>query len=54
MRRIDAFKLALAACAAVLFAFGIRTDSPAVRWGGIGCLVAAVALRFVGPRRPLD
>lgn len=54
MRRVESFKLALAACAAVLFAWGIRSDAPVFRWAAIACLVAAVALRFVGPRRPLD
>lgn len=54
MRRIDRFKLGLTACAAVLFALGIRNDAPQFRWAAIACLVAAFALRFVGPRRPLD
>lgn len=54
MRRIDAFKLALAACAAVLLAWGIRNDASPYRWAGIACLVVAFLLRFVGRRRPLD
>ena len=54
MRRIEAFKLAIAACAAVLLFWGIRADSEAFRWAGIALLAAVVLLRFVKPRRPLD
>lgn len=54
MRRIDAFKLALAACAAVLLFWGIRVEAESYRWVGIVLLVVAVLLRFVRPRRPLD
>lgn len=54
MRRVDSFKLVLAVCAALLFAWGIRSDAPAFRWAAIACLLGAVALRFIGPRRPLD
>lgn len=54
MRRIDTFKLGLAACAALLFAWGVRTDAQPYRWAAIACLVAAFLLRFLGRRRPLD
>ena len=54
MRRIDTFKLALAACAAVLFTWGIRAGSEPARWAAIACLAAAVLLRFIRPRPPLD
>ena len=54
MRRIEAFKLGLAACAAALLFWGIRVDSEPYRWAGIALLAAAVVLRFVRPRRPLD
>lgn len=54
MRRIEAYKLALAACAAILLFWGIRTGTESYRWAGIALLVAAVLLRFVRPRRPLD
>ena len=54
MRRIDAFKITLAACAAVLLGWGIRADNTVSRWAGIVCLAAAVALRFIKPKRTLD
>jgi hypothetical protein len=54
LRRVDTFKLALALCATILLAWGIRADDAAVRWAGIACLAAAVVLRFIGPKRPLD
>ena len=46
--------VALAACAAVLLAWGIRTDNTVSRWAGIVCLAVAVALRFIKPKRSLD
>jgi Zn-dependent membrane protease YugP len=54
MRTVDVIKLALAAIAAVLLFWGIRTESEAFRWGGIALLAAAVVLRFIRPRPPLD
>jgi Zn-dependent membrane protease YugP len=54
MRRIDTFKLSLAACAVVLVFWGIRIGSEAYRWAGIALLAAAVMLRFIRPRPPLD
>lgn len=54
MRRVDTFKLALAACAVVLLFWGIRVESESYRWAGIVLLVIAVLLRFIKPRRPLD
>jgi hypothetical protein len=54
MRRVDTFKLALAACAVLVFFWGIRADSEPARWAGVGCLAAAVVLRFIRPRPPLD
>jgi hypothetical protein len=36
--------------AAVLLGYGIRTDQSALRWAGIGFLVAALLMRFVGTR----
>lgn len=54
MRRLELYKLVLAACAAVLLAWGIRADSQGVRWAGIALLAAAFALRFVARGRKLD
>lgn len=54
MRRVDLFKLALSVCAALLLGWGIRTDQGAYRWAGIACLAAAVTLRFIRPRTPLN
>jgi len=45
-------KLALMLIAAVLLAWGIRTDDTALRWAGIGFLFAALVLRFFKPRKP--
>jgi hypothetical protein len=36
--------------AAVLLGYGIRTDQSALRWAGIGFLVAALLMRFIGTR----
>ncbi|HVD62243.1 MAG TPA: hypothetical protein VNC11_15325 [Gemmatimonadaceae bacterium] len=40
--------------AAILFGFGIRTDQSALRWAGIGFLVAALLMRFIGRGRYND
>ena len=40
-------KLTLALIAAMLFAFGVRGDSPPLRWAAIAFLAIAVALRWV-------
>lgn len=50
MTPITTARLILALIAAVLFGYGIRTDDPALRWAGIGFLVAAIVLRFLGSR----
>ena len=39
-------KLALMLIAAVLLAWGIRTDDAALRWAGIAFLFLALVLRF--------
>lgn len=54
MRPIDTFKLLLALCAAVLLAYGIRTEQSPYRWAGIACLAIAVILRFFKPNRRLN
>jgi hypothetical protein len=51
MRTVDAVKLALAACAVVLFAWSLRADAEVFRWAAIACLLVAFLLRFVRPRR---
>jgi hypothetical protein len=45
-------KLALMLVAAILLAWGIRTDDSALRWAGILFLFAALILRFFKPRKP--
>lgn len=45
-------KLALMLIAAVLLAWGIRTDDSAIRWAGILFLFIALVLRFFKPRKP--
>jgi hypothetical protein len=45
-------KLALMLIAAVLIAWGIRTDDSALRWAGIAFLFIALILRFFKRRNP--
>jgi len=45
-------KLALMLIAAILLAWGIKTDDSAVRWAGIFFLFIALILRFFKPRKP--
>ena len=45
-------KLALMLVAAILLAWGIKSDDSALRWAGIGFLFAALILRFFKPRKP--
>jgi hypothetical protein len=51
MTPITAAKLALALMAAILFAYGVRTDLPQLRWAAIAFLAAAVLLRFFDKSR---
>jgi uncharacterized membrane protein len=44
-------RLTVILIAAILLGYGIRTDQPALRWAGIGFLVAALLMRFIGRRR---
>ena len=46
MTPITTAKLALALMAAVLFALGVRSDFPQLRWAAIAFLAVAVLLRF--------
>ncbi len=43
-------RLIVALIAAILFGYGIRTDNNALRWAGIGFLLAALLMRFLGQR----
>ena len=45
-------KLALMLVAAILLAWGIKTDDSVIRWAGILFLFAALILRFFKPRKP--
>ena len=51
MTPLTVAKLALALMAAILFAYGVRTDIPPLRWAAIAFLVAAVLLRFFDRNR---
>ncbi|HTD84497.1 MAG TPA: hypothetical protein VK648_11985 [Gemmatimonadaceae bacterium] len=44
-------KLALMVIAAILLAWGIRTDDNAIRWAGVLFLFIALILRFFKPRK---
>lgn len=50
MTPITTARLIVALIAALLLGYGIRVDDPAVRWAGIGFLVAALLMRFLGKR----
>ena len=43
-------RLVIILIAAILLGYGIRTDQTALRWAGIGFLVAALLMRFIGTR----
>lgn len=43
-------RLVVILVAAILLGYGIRTDQTALRWAGIGFLVAALLMRFIGTR----
>jgi hypothetical protein len=44
-------RIAFAASGVIVFGIGIRIQQPAMRWTGIGLLVAALMLRFAQRRR---
>lgn len=50
MTPIITARLIVALIAAILFAYGIRTDNEAIRWAGIGFLLAALLMRFIRPQ----
>ncbi len=45
-------KVALAVIGVLIWAYGVRVDERPITWIGIGFLVAAFLLRFVGRQRP--
>jgi hypothetical protein len=50
MTPLNSARLLVALVAAILLAYGIRTDSEPLRWAGIGFLLAALLMRFLGQR----
>lgn len=52
MTPMTSAKMALMLIAAILLAWGMRTDDSALRWAGIGFLFIALILRFVKRRTP--
>ena len=50
MTPVTTARLIAALIAAGLLGYGIRTDNPALRWAGIGFLVVALLMRFLGQR----
>ncbi len=50
MTPINMARLVLALIAAILLGYGIRAESEALRWAGIGFLLAALLMRFLGQR----
>lgn len=47
-------RLAVAIVAIAVWAYAIKVDDPRLRLAGIVMLAVALALRFVGRRRPSD
>lgn len=47
MSNLNKVKLAFALMGVILFGGGVRYESSELRWGGIGMVVVAWALRFV-------
>ena len=50
MTPMNTARLIVALIAAILLGYGMRTDNPALRWAGIGFLLAALLMRFLGQR----
>lgn len=50
MTPLNSARLLVALIAAILLGYGIRTDNEALRWAGIGFLLAALLMRFLGQR----
>jgi hypothetical protein len=47
-----AWRATIAIVGIVVFMWGAKTQNEMARWVGIGCLVVALALRFVGRSKP--
>lgn len=52
MITLTQLKIALALIGLVLFGAGVRLERTELRWTGIGFVIAAWLLRFVGRRKP--
>ncbi|MFL5574467.1 MAG: hypothetical protein ACJ79S_00630 [Gemmatimonadaceae bacterium] len=52
MSPLTVVKIALAAVGLLVFGYGVRVESAAIRWAGIAVVAAAAMLRFVKPRPP--
>jgi hypothetical protein len=50
MTPLNSARLLVALIAAILLGYGMRTDNEALRWAGIGFLLAALLMRFLGQR----
>ena len=50
MSPLTVAKIALAVVGLLVFGYGIRVDSTAVRWLGIAFVAVAALLRFVKPK----
>ena len=52
MSTLTQLKIVLAVIGLVLFGAGVRFESTALRWTGLGFVVMAWLLRFLKPRKP--
>jgi hypothetical protein len=52
MSTVTAVKVALVVIGILIWAYGVRVDDRTFTWVGIGFLVAAFLLRFLGRTRP--
>jgi hypothetical protein len=51
--RVSVLKIACALAGVGIFAYGVRSEDPVVRWVGIALVIAAFLLRFV-KKRPVE
>jgi hypothetical protein len=51
---LTTWQTVIAVVGLAIFGYGIRANSSAIRWVGIGCLVVAFAFRFVKRRQQRD
>ena len=54
MSPLTVAKVTIAVVGLLVFGYGIRVDSAAIRWAGVAVVAVAAALRFVKPRPPRD